>query len=180
MALKATIFKASLAIADMDRHYYETHNLTIARHPSENDERMMLRLLAFALFADERLTFTKGLSTDNEPELWQIGMDGTIEHWIELGLPSEKRIRQACNKSDRVTLLCYGGRTVDPWWEKMKHQVRRFDNLQVLNIRSEDSAALEKMAHRTMTIHANIQDGEIGFGDHEQTFTIRLENLFDR
>ena len=99
MALSATICKADLNIVDMDRHYYQQHSLTVAQHPSENDERLMIRLLAFALHADEFLSFTKGLSTDDEPDLWQKSLSGEIELWIELGLPSEKRLKKACGRA---------------------------------------------------------------------------------
>ena len=95
MALKSTIFKASIHIADMDRPYYGTHNLTLARHPSETDERMMMRLLAFLMFADERLAFGRGLSTEDEPALWQKDYSGTIERWVEVGLPDERSLRKA-------------------------------------------------------------------------------------
>src|SRR5680860_958910 len=117
MALKATIFKATLNIADMDRHYYADHQLTLAQHPSENDERMMIRLLAFALNAREGLEFTKGLSTDDEPELWQKSLSDEIELWIELGLPDESRLRKACNRSKQVILYTpYGGTRTSPNW----------------------------------------------------------------
>ena len=102
MALKATIFKADLQIADMDRGYYQTHALTIARHPSETDQRMMVRILAFALFADERLHFTRGISTDDEPDLWLKGLDEEIELWVDLGQPDLKRIRKACGRARQV------------------------------------------------------------------------------
>lgn len=104
MALKATIFKAEISISDMDRHYYQEHPLTIAQHPSETNERMMVRLLAFALNADERLEFTKGLSADDEPELWNKNYSDEIELWIELGQPDEKRIRKACGRSRQVII----------------------------------------------------------------------------
>ena len=108
MALSATICKADLNIVDMDRHYYQQHSLTVAQHPSENDERLMIRLLAFALHADEFLSFTKGLSTDDEPDLWQKSLSGEIELWIELGLPSEKRLKKACGRAQQVILYTYG------------------------------------------------------------------------
>jgi len=177
MALKATIFKASLSVTDMDRHYYDSHALTIARHPSENDERMMLRLLAFALCAHERLSFTKGLSTDDQPELWQIGLDGHVEHWVELGLPSEKRIRQACSKADQVTLLTYGGRSFPPWWKKIQGKLTRYQNLRVVNISPQDSEQLAQFSERNMEIHATIQDGDIFLSVNDQSLTIHPEIL---
>jgi uncharacterized protein YaeQ len=98
MALKATVVKAELQVSDMDRHYYASHNLTLAQHPSETDERLMVRLLAFALNADERLEFGKGLSSDDEPDLWRRDYTGDIELWIDLGQPDESRIRKASGR----------------------------------------------------------------------------------
>ncbi len=158
MALKATIFKCDLSLADLDRHYYADHQLTLARHPSENDERMMLRLLAFIYHAHERLSFTKGLSTEGVPDLWQKDYADHIECWIEVGLPSEKRVRQACHKAERVILYCYGGRTVQPWWQKMQQALERFDNLTIFEISSQDSQNLSHWAERNMQLQATIQE----------------------
>ena len=116
MALKATIFKAGLQIADMGRNYYHDHALTLARHPSETSERMMVRLLAFALNASETLTFGKGLSTDDEPDLWQKDLTGAIDLWIDVGLPDEKSIRKACGRAAQVRIYSYGGRNAELWW----------------------------------------------------------------
>ena len=104
MAQKSTIYKAELSISDMDRHYYETHKLTVAKHPSETDERLMVRLLAFALSAREQLEFSKGLSSDDEPDVWEKSLSGEIELWITLGLPSEKIVRQSCGKAREVII----------------------------------------------------------------------------
>src|SRR5690242_13559913 len=112
MALKSTIFKATLAVADLDRGYYAEHALTVARHPSETDERMMVRLLAFALHADERLEFGRGISSDDEPALWLKEYSGEIRLWIEVGLPDERLLRRAAGRADQVVVLAYGGRAV--------------------------------------------------------------------
>ena len=111
MALKATVHKAELQVSDMDRHYYASHNLMLAQHPSETDQRLMVRLLVFALFADERLEFGRGISTDDEPDLWRKSLTGEIEQWIELGQPDESRIRKACGRAREVVLVGYGGRS---------------------------------------------------------------------
>ena len=118
MATKATIFKADLQIVDMDRNYYQDHALTLARHPSETDERMMLRLLAFARHASDTLMFTRGLSSSDEPDLWQKDLTGTIEVWIGLCQPDEKRIRKACGRSQQVVIYCYSGNSASIWWEQ--------------------------------------------------------------
>mgnify|MGYP006275909255 CR=1 FL=1 len=161
MALKATIFKVTLHIADMDRQYYADHSLTIARHPSETDERMMIRLLAFALNANDDLAFTKGLSTDDEPELWVRTLTNDIDLWIELGLPEEDRLRKACNRSRQVILYTYGGRAVPVWWEKHHSKLARFGNLQVVDLPDEQTAELAKMAQRSMELQINILDGDV-------------------
>ena len=117
MAINATVFKAVLQIADMDRHYYADHVLTLARHPSETDERMMVRLLAFALFAEDGLTFGKGISSDEEPDLWHKDLTGEIKRWIEVGLPDMRVIRKACGRADQVVVLSYG-RAAGIWWNE--------------------------------------------------------------
>jgi uncharacterized protein YaeQ len=161
MAQKATIYKVELSVSDMDRHYYETHKLTVAKHPSETDERLMVRLLAFALNAHEQLEMTKGLSTDDEPDIWQKSLSGELELWVALGLPSEKVVRQSCGKADAVNVYCYGGRTAEVWWEKIKNSTTRFDTLQVINFSENDTSALAKLANRSMKLQVNIQDGEV-------------------
>ncbi|KGK78769.1 YaeQ family protein [Thalassobacter stenotrophicus] len=161
MAQKATIYKVELSVSDMDRHYYETHKLTVAKHPSETDERLMVRLVAFALNAHEHLEMTKGLSTDDEPDIWQKSLSGELDVWVALGLPSEKVIRQSCGKAGRVILYPYGGKTAEMWWDKVKNSTTRFDNLQVVNLAEADTDALAKLASRTMKLQVNIQDGEV-------------------
>lgn len=161
MAQKATIYKVELSVSDMDRHYYETHKLTVAKHPSETDERLMVRMLAFALNAHEQLELTKGLSTDDEPDIWQKNLGGELELWVALGLPSEKVVRQSCNKAKDVIVYCYGGRTAEIWWEKIKNSTNRFENLQVINFPDKDIGELAKQAGRSMKMQVNIQDGEV-------------------
>ncbi|GAB2894931.1 MULTISPECIES: YaeQ family protein [Microvirgula] len=161
MALKATIFKADLDISDMDRGYYASHSLTLARHPSETDERMMLRLAVFALHASERLAFTKGLIADDEPELWQKNYGDEIELWIDLGEPDEKRLKKACARADRVWLYCYGGRAADVWWQGMQSKVSRLENLTVISIPPDTLAQLTTLTQRGMQLQATIQDGQL-------------------
>ena len=172
MALKATIFKAELAIADMDRHYYHTHHLTLARHPSETDERMMVRLLAFALHANEALLFTRGISTDDEPDLWQKDPGGEIELWIELGQPEEKRIRKACGRARSVVIYCYSGNAAEIWWQQNRSKLERFDNLQVVVIAADASQQLATLAQRSMRLQCTIEDGVAWIGDTSQTVEV--------
>lgn len=160
MAIKATVYKISLQIADMDRHYYADHVLTLARHPSETDERMMVRLLAFALFADDMLTFGKGLSSDDEPDLWQKDLTGAIERWIDVGLPDERVIRKACGRANQVVVVSYG-RTVDIWWNQNRDKLQRLNNLTVLSLPVETTQALAALASRNMQLQCTIQEGHI-------------------
>jgi uncharacterized protein YaeQ len=177
MALKATIFKAELQITDMDRNYYLSHALTLARHPSETDERMMVRLLAFALAADETLTFGKGLSTDEEPDLWQKDLTGAIQHWIEVGLPDERRIRKACGRATQVTVFIYGGRTADMWWSQNQGALQRLDNLTVINLPSAATLAMAAQAKRNMQLQCTIQDGQIWLLSEGETVHIEPVTL---
>ncbi len=161
MALKSTVHKVQLNIADMDRDYYADHNLTLACHPSETEERLMVRVLAFAMHAHEDLQFTRGLSSEDEPDLWQKDLIGTIEHWIELGMPDESRIRKGCNRSGRMTVVTYGDRAPPVWWEKIRGSVARFDNLRVINLAGEATQALAAHVERSMVLQITIQDGTL-------------------
>ncbi len=165
MALKSTIFKAELAVADIGRGQYGDHALTIARHPSETDERMMVRLLAFALHADDALSFGKGLSTEDEPDLWRRDLTGAIELWIDVGLPDEKEVRKACGRARDVHVYAYGGRAVSLWWNKSRAKLDPLPRLSVSEVPIDASRALAAMAARSMRLHCTIQDGHILFGD---------------
>jgi uncharacterized protein YaeQ len=158
MALKATVFKADVQIADMDRNYYQTHSLTLAQHPSETDERMMVRLIAFILYANEGLAFGKGLSTDDEPDLWQRDLTDAIELWIDVGMPEEREIRKACGRAKQVAVITYG-RSADIWWNQNRNKLQRLDNLTVINLPAEQTQALAELTSRTMHMQCNIQEG---------------------
>jgi uncharacterized protein YaeQ len=177
MAIKSTIFKADLQIADMDRHYYQDHALTLARHPSENDERMMLRLLAFALHASDVMGFTRGLSREDEPELWQKSLSDEIEVWIDLGQPDEKRIRKACGRAKEVFIYTYNYRSAMVWWEQIRSRLTRFDNLSVILIPDEALHSMGSMAQKGMQLQYTIQDGEVLLSNGEESITIEPERL---
>lgn len=161
MALKATIFKADLSISDMDRNYYNEHNLTIARHPSENDERMMLRVIAFIANAHERLQFTKGLSDDDVPDLWQRNFSDEIELWIELGQPSEQRIKKGSNQSQQMMIYSYADNSFEVWWKKENTRLKTRKNLSVFTLPEELSTTLAALVQRSMQIQVTIQDGHL-------------------
>ncbi len=175
MALKSTIYKVKLQISDVDRGYYHAHQLTIALHPSETQERMMLRLLMFALHASPDLVFGKGISDDDEPDLWKKSDNGDIQLWIDLGQPDEKRIRRACGKAHQVVILSYGGATAERWWAKNQGRFQRFHNLEIVNAPVELSRQLATLADRNMALQCMISDG-IWFGDDRQNVEVRLQH----
>jgi len=172
MAIKATIFKVNLQIADMERHYYQDHALTLARHPSETDERMMVRLLVFALHAHPYLEFGQGMTADDEADLWQKDLTGAIELWIDVGLPDEKLIRKACGRADRVMVYCYGGRPADMWFAQNSGQFERLKNLTVINLPQESTRAIAKLAQRNMQLQCTIQDGQVWLGDGNESVQV--------
>lgn len=174
MALKATIFKAELQIADMDRNYYHDHALTIARHPSETDERMMVRVLAYALNADQALVFGKGLSTDDEPDLWRKDLTGVIELWIDVGQPDERRIRRACGRARQVMVYSHGGYAASIWWNQVGGELARAKNLTVVSVPAAASQALAKLAQRKMRLNCTIQDQQVWLGDAEDRVQVEL------
>ena len=176
MALKATIYKAGIQIADMDRHYYADHTLTIAQHPSENDLRMMWRLVAFCLHAHEDLLFCKGVSTEDEPDLWLKEPSGEIRQWIDLGQPDEKRLRKACGRSEQVQIYAYQPRSARVWLDQEQSRWQRFSNLSVSLLSADDEDALLSLVSRTMNLQANIQDGELWLGNERATAQIQREN----
>lgn len=173
MALKATVFKVQLQIADMDRHYYQDHSLTLAQHPSENDERMMVRLLAFAMHASDTLAFTKGLSAeDDEPELWDKSLNGDINLWIEFGQSDEKWLRKAAGRAKQVKLFCYGGRSVPVWWQNNQQALQRYKNLSVVEINEEAVKAMAKLVNRSMNLQCNISENQIWLSDPQHSVLI--------
>lgn len=172
MALKATVHKVELAVSDVDRGYYANHSLTLARHPSETSERMMVRLLAFTMFADEALVYGRGLSADDEPALWLKDLTGNIVCWIDVGLPDERELRKACGRARRVVLLTYGGRGVGIWWGQNQAALARHDNLDVIDVPIEATTAMAKLAERNMQIAATLQDGQIWLGNGQETVLV--------
>lgn len=177
MAIKATIFKADLQISDMDRHYYANHALTLARHPSETDERMMIRVLAFARHAHEYLSFARGISEADEPDVWQKDLTGAIELWIEVGLPDEKRILKASGRANQVVIYSYGGNAANLWWAAISPKLARLKNLTVINVAAETSRALAGLAQRNMQLNCVVQDGEIWLSTDADTVKIEFTLL---
>lgn len=161
MALKATIFKVELSVADMDRNVFADYSLTLARHPSENDARMMVRLLAFMKYAHERLEFGKGLSTDEEADLWLKDLTGVIDLWIYVGQLDDRWLRKAAGRAAQVVVFTHGDRVADVWWEQNRARLEKISNLTVFRISADDTQALAALANRSMALQCMIQDGEM-------------------
>ena len=178
MALKSTIFKVDLSLADMDRNVYQDYSLTLARHPSENDQRMMVRLLAFMRYADDLLAFGKGLSTDEEPDLWLRDLTGVIDLWMLVGLPDERWLRKASGRAARVVLFTYGGRVAPMWWEANRATLEKISNLTVWRLAPEDTLALAALANRAMRLQCLIQDGEMLITGEGESIRIDPEIVF--
>lgn len=180
MALRSTIHKVELEVSDLDRHYYATHTLTLARHPSETEERMMLRLLAFCLHADPALEFGRGLSTEDEPALWNRDPTGAIELWVEVGLPDEKLVRRALGRARRVLVLAYGERRVAPWWQQVGAAFEALDRLEVIVVNDEQCAALQALVARGMKLGVTLQEGHVWLADASHTVEITPRVLVRR
>ena len=145
MAIKSTIYKANLQIADMDRQIYGDHALTLALHPSETEERLMMRLLAYALnvTADDlqgSLQSARGLADSDEPDLWQKDLTGRIVHWIDVGLPDERRILRASSRAERVSVYAFAS-SASVWWPQMAGRIGRARNVAVWRIDAAQSQA---------------------------------------
>ena len=160
MTAKSTVFKVQLHVNDMDRRHFSAHSLTLARHPSETDERLMVRLLAFALHAHELLQFARGLAFD-EPDLWRKDLTGAIDLWVTVGQPDEQQKRQACGRARQVMVYTYSGRSAEAWWQKSGAAAARSKNLTVVDLTAEDTQVLATLAKHGMQMQCFIQDGEI-------------------
>lgn len=170
MAANATIHKAILNISNMDTHYYFEHNLTLAQHPSENNLRLMVRLIAFVLNANEELVFCKGISQDDEPDLWQKSLTGDIDMWIEVGQPDEKRIKKACGRSKKVIIYTFKESLSLLWFKQIKKSLLRFKNLQIIYL--DIQGDIELLNNRSMNIQCNMLDNELTLLDEHNSVII--------
>ncbi len=172
MAQRATVYRTDLTVSDVDRGVYSQHALTLARHPSETEERLMVRLLAFALHADDALVFGRGLSTEDEADLWQRDATGVIVRWIDVGLPDERDIRKACGRAREVVVLAYGARRVDQWWSDNAAALSRLGNLKVFTLTAAETEALQALAARSMTLTCTVQDGHVWLATERATVEV--------
>ncbi len=170
--MSTSVHRVELNVADLDRGYYADHALTVARHPSETEERLMVRVLAFALHAHDRLAFGRGIGTAEEPDLWKRDLTGRVELWIDVGLPDERRIRKACNTSERVAVYAYGATAVERWWLKTAPELARCENLEVVELGAATTRALTGMADRGMSLQLTVQDGEAWLAAGDERLTL--------
>ena len=182
MAIKATIYKAIVQLSDLDRNYYADHNLTIARHPSETDERMMIRLLAFVLNAPANndhgmLEFGKDMWDPDEPCLIQNDLTGLPVHWIEIGQPDERHMLRASGRATRATVYSYGA-NVDTWWAKVANKITRATNLTVWQLAAEQTEALGSLASRSMNLQFTVQEEIIYVGAGTRTVEVTPIRLY--
>ena len=182
MAIKATIYKAHLQIADMDRNVYGDHLLTLPLQPSETEERLMARLLAFALNvpADDHqgaLLLARGMADADEPDLWQKDLSDQLLHWVEVGQPDERRLAKACGRARRVTLYCYSN-SAPIWYAGIANKISRLRNLEIWQLPSEQSQALAAMAQRSMQLQVSIQDGHVYVSDGSRTVEVLPQALW--
>jgi len=176
MALKATIYKAELQVSDMDRGYYATHSLVLALHPSETEERLMVRVLAFALNASDELVFGKGISSE-EPDLWRQDLTGQVEQWIEIGQPDEQLLRRAAGRAQEVIVYQPATRGAAVWWEKNAAALLRIRNLQLFQIPAEACDALARLANRNMELQCLVHEGIIQVMSDVDSVEIQLQQL---
>ncbi len=171
MALKPTIYKAQVSLADSDQNCFEELTLTIAKHPSETIERMTTRLLAFCINNARGLEFTKGLSTADEPDIWQHADNGEIEHWVELGQPEEPRLRKACGKAKRVSVYSFG-KSADTWWKLNSEAIGALPRMQVWKFSWPEVEAASKLMNRTMKLGLSIVGGTLYLDDGTDSVTL--------
>ena len=177
MALGSTVYKVELSVADIGRGYYADHVLALARHPSETEERLMVRLLAFALHAHSELRFGRGISAEDEPDLWQKDATGVIDLWIDVGLPDERAVRKACGRARRVVVLAYGGRKLDMWWQQNAAALARNRNLEVITVSPEETSQLAALAQRSMRLSCTVQEGSAWLGSEQSGCNVEPKHL---
>ena len=175
MALKATIYKATINVADMDRQHYQDQTLTLACHPSETETRLMVRLIAWMFYADESLVFAKGMDDSEEPALWRKDDCGVIKLWIELGLPDERRLKKAASRAEQVILIVYAERSAKVWWTQNQRNLAMLRNLQVLFLDDDTLTQLMPLCARVMRLQATIQDSELWLSSDTRQAAIKPE-----
>ncbi len=176
MAEKATIYKTNITLSDTDRHYYADLNLTIALHPSETLERMMVRILAYCFRATEDIAFTRGLSSVDEPDLWIKSADGRILEWIEVGQPAPERLKKASGQSVAVKVFAYG-RGMDIWWNNNAPAIKVLPKVTVYSFAAEELQALTTLVEKTMTLTVTIAENTAYVANESHNMMVTLQPL---
>ncbi|MCO4837408.1 MAG: YaeQ family protein [Oceanospirillaceae bacterium] len=174
MAIGATIFKANLNLSNLNSHHYADFNLTLAKHPSENETRLMCRLIAFLHAAHDDLELTKGISSVDEPDLWQRDLSGNILHWIELGMPDEKRIRQASGKAQQVSIYTYHDNKAEIWLDKNRAGLTANKKVKVFHINVQNNADIENLLFKTMNLGCIIEEDQMHLSDENQHMSVQI------
>tara|TARA_R110002072_G_scaffold534_6_gene4006 strand:- start:179115 stop:179657 length:543 start_codon:yes stop_codon:yes gene_type:complete len=174
MALGSTIYKVDINLSNFNTHYYQDFNLTMAKHPSEDEARMMYRLLAFLYCAHEDLKFTRGLSTTEEPELWQKDYTGQIIQWIDMGLPDLKRIRQACGKSQSVKVFTYHQNKAQEWYQKNKSDFEKNKKLEVYHFNVNENGPIDKFVKKSMVLSCIIEESHMYLSNDNERIGIEI------
>ena len=182
MATKATIHKATIQLANMDRQLYADHSLVIARHPSETDERMLIRLLAFSLNVPANtdngpLELAKDMWDPDEPGLWQKDLTGQLQQWIEIGQPDDRRMMKASARSARVSVYSFGLST-PAWWKTVATKITRARNLAVWQVPADQSQALAALVQRSMQLHVAVQDGTVWVAEGQRSVEVTPVRLY--
>lgn len=175
MALTSTIYKLQLHISDLNRQYYNSHQLTLARHPSETEIRLFARLLAFALHADEYLSFGKGLSNTEEADIWHIDDTGAIKQWIQLGEPEEKRIRQICARAETVNIYSYSKRASEVWHANIAANTERFKHLHIALLDPISTEDAQQLMARNGELFITIEDNMISASNGSFNTDIKIQ-----
>lgn len=176
MAEKPTIHKLNLTLSNMDSHVYGDYNLTIALHPSETVERMMVRILAFCFRAGDNLSFTRGLSATDEPDLWQIHDNGTILEWIEVGQPSPERLKKGASQSAAVKVFSYG-RGLDVWWKANGSAINALPKVEIHYFSADDLQALSALADKSMSLTVTITESIAYVANATESVTVHLRSM---
>lgn len=175
MALKSTVYKFQLQIADLDRHYYADHALTLARHPSETEARLVARVLAFARCAEDGFDMTGAVCTPDEPDLCQRTLDGRIARWIDVGQPDARRLLKAAGRADRVTVHPYGGAAARLWWKGVERELARVRTLEVIAFPDEAVKALSAHVARNTAWQITVQDEVLMVSGEQQCVSVEPE-----
>lgn len=162
MALPSTIYRASIELSDLDRGLYEKLETTVARHPSETNERLIARLFAYALCYNEELTFTKGIAAADEPDLWTKEPDGRVREWIEVGLPDFERLRKVSRHAEAVILIASGSANAFwRWQEQMLPKLAVIDNLKIFALEPAFVTQIVERLQRAISWSLTITEGTI-------------------